>query len=83
MLEATFQWTSRKEHLTNLKKELLKHLGVNITEKPAKCCSKAIGHVDHLIPSVDNDLNVNRPSGHHKVQKHDPNFRLFVNQFHQ
>ncbi len=37
------------EHLINLTKELLKHLGVNVTENAAKRCSNVIGYVDQLI----------------------------------
>lgn len=73
----------RMEHLICLTKELLKHLGVNITENAARRCSKAIGHVDELVSSVDTDLKVQRPSGHHKMKKRDSDFRLLVNELHQ
>lgn len=48
----------RMEHLICLIKELLKHLGPNITEKSAKRCSKSVAYVDQLINSVDKDLQV-------------------------
>lgn len=73
----------RMEHLINLIKELLKHLGPNITESAAKRCSKAVGHVDQLVNSVDQDLLVESPSGHHKVQKRESDFRNLVNELHQ
>ena len=73
----------RMEHLICLTKELLKHLGVNITENAARRCSKAIGHVDELVSSVDTDLTVQRPSGHHKMTKRDSDLRLLVNELHQ
>lgn len=72
----------RMEHLINLTKELLKHLSVNITEKAAKRCSKAIGHVDQLVSSVDRDLMMERPGCHHKTQKRESDLRLLVNEFH-
>ena len=73
----------RMEHLICLTKELLKHLGVNITENAARRCSKAIGHVDELVSSVDTGLKVQRPSGHHKMKKRDSDFTLLVNELHQ
>ena len=73
----------RMEHLICLTKELLKHLGVNITENAARHCSKTIGHVDELVSSVDTDLKVQRPSGHHKMTKRDSDLRLLVNELHQ
>lgn len=72
----------RMEHLICLTKELLKHLGVNLTENAAKRCSKAIGHIDKLVSSVDKDLKVERPGGHHKVKKRDSDFGLIVKELH-
>lgn len=59
----------RMEHLICLTKELLKHLGPNLTEAAAKRCSKAVGHVSDLIDLVDEDLRIERPSEHHKMQQ--------------
>ena len=73
----------RMEHLINLIKELLKHLGPNITESAATHCSKSVGHVDRLLDAVDEDLLVESPGGHHKVQKREPDFRLLVDEIHQ
>lgn len=72
----------RMEHLINLTKELLKHLSVNITEKAAKRCSKAIGRVYQLVYSVDRGLMMERPGGHHKAHKRESDLRLLVNEFH-
>ena len=44
------------EHLICLTKELLKHLGPNLTEAAAKRCSKAVGHMSYLTDLVDEDL---------------------------
>ncbi|CAB3988651.1 PREDICTED: uncharacterized protein LOC107352495 [Paramuricea clavata] len=59
----------RLEHLTNLLKGLLKHLGPNVTESAAQRCSQSIHNVEKLLESVDSDLNVKRSSCHHKVKK--------------
>lgn len=73
----------RMEHLIHLTKEILKHLGVNITENAARRCSMAIGHVDRLISAADKDLSVRKPSGHYKVKKRENDFRLLVKEFHE
>ena len=73
----------RMEHLIHLTKELLKHLRPNITEDAAKRCSKSIGHVEQLINTIDKDLFVETPGGHHKVQKRESDFRCLVNELHQ
>lgn len=72
----------RMEHLICLTKELLKHLGPNLTEAAAKRCSKAVGHVSDLIDLVDEDLRIERPSGHHKMQQRGADFKLLVDEFH-
>lgn len=73
----------RIEHLMCLIKELLEHLGPNITEQAAKRCSKAVAHVDQLINSVDKDLGVEKPSSYHTMQKRESDFRILVTEFHQ
>jgi serine palmitoyltransferase len=70
----------RLEHMNNLLKGLLKHLGPNLTESAANRCSKSIGHVERLLDSVDEDLEVKRPSGHHKVHKSEADFRALVSE---
>ena len=73
----------RMEYLICLTKESLKHLGPNLTEAAAKRCSKAVGHVLNLIDSVDEDLRIERPSGYHKMQQREADFKLLVDEFHQ
>lgn len=73
----------RLEHLNNLTKEILKHLGVNLTENAAKHCSKAVGHVDNLISAVDKELHSERPSGHHKVRGRENDFKQLIHEFHR
>lgn len=70
----------RLEHLNNLLKGLLKHLGPNLTESAASRCSKSIGHIERLLDAVDDDLKLNRPTGHHKVQKSEADFKALVSQ---
>ena len=64
----------RLEHLNNLVKGMLKHLVPNLTESASRRCSKAVGSVERLLESVDNDLDVKRPRGHHKVHKSESDF---------
>ena len=66
------------EHLIHLTKELLKHLAPKITGDAAKRFSKSIGHVEQLINTIDKDLIVETPGGHHKVQKLESDFRCLV-----
>lgn len=73
----------RMEHLICLTKELLKRLGPNLTEAAAKRCCKAVGHVSDLIDLVDEDLRIERPSGHHKMQQRGADFKLLVDEFHR
>ena len=73
----------RMEHLICLTKESLKHLGPNMTEAAAKRCSKAVRHVLNLIDSVAEDLRIERPSGYHKMQQREADFKLLVDAFHQ
>ena len=73
----------RLEHLNNLLKGLLKNLGANVvSENSALRCSRSIGFFEKLLEEIDNDLNVNRPSGHHKVTKSESDFRAIVAELH-
>lgn len=72
----------RLEHINNLTKGMLKHLGVNITENAARRCSKSVARIESLLDEVDNDLNVQKRSGHHKVRKSEADFKTLVNELH-
>lgn len=72
----------RLEHLNNLTKGMLKHLGPNITESSAKRCSKSIHNIERLLNSVDSDLKVHNPSGHHKSTKSEEDFKSLVKELH-
>jgi len=54
------------ENLVQAMKQSLKHLGVNVTERAAAVESKALKAMIDLVESHNVDLNVTKPSGHHK-----------------
>ena len=70
----------RVEHLNNFTKGMLKGLGPNLTENAARWCSKSVGKIEALSQTVDEDLNVCRPSGHHKVRKSKTDFQTLVDE---
>ena len=53
-----------------------------VSENSALRCSRSIGFFEKLLEEIDNDLNVNRPSGHHKVTKSESDFRAIVAELH-
>jgi len=71
------------EHLNNFTKGMLKGLGPNLTENAARRCSKSVGKIEVLLQTVDEDLNVCRPSGHHKVRKSETDFKTLVDELHR
>ena len=70
----------RLEHLNNFTKGMLKDLGPNLTENAARRCSKSVGKTEALLQTTDDDLNVCRPSGHHKVRKSETDFKTLVDE---
>ena len=73
----------RVEHLNNFTKCMLKGLGPNLTENAARRCSKSVGKIEALLQTIDDDLNVCRPSGHHKVRKSETDFKTLVDELHR
>ena len=73
----------RVEHLNNFTKGMLKGLGPNLTENAARRCSKSVGKSEALLQTIDDHLNVCRPSGHHKVKKSETDFKTLVDELHR
>ena len=57
----------RLEQINRLSKELLHNLGVNLNEVGAKRESMAIGFLEKILQSIEEDLRV--PNGHHKMKE--------------
>ena len=55
----------RLEHLNNLLKEMLKCLGVNVTQKSAQRCKEAISALEEILRNMDTDLGIDQPREHH------------------
>lgn len=72
----------RVEHLNNFTKGMLKGLGPNLTENAARRCRKSVGKSEALLQTIDDHLNVCRPSGHHKV-KGETDFKTLVDEMHR
>ena len=70
----------RLEHFT---KGMLKGLGPNLTENAARRCSKSVGKTEALLQTIDDDLNVCRPAGHHKVTKSETDFKTLADELHR
>ena len=68
----------RLEHLSNLLKEMLKYLGVNVTQKSAQRCSEAISAPEEILTNMDTELGIDQPSGHHTSANDDKDFLLLV-----
>ena len=68
----------RLEHLNNLLKEMLKYLGVNVTQKSAQRCSEAISAPEEILTNMDTELGIDQPSGHHTSANDDKDFLLLV-----
>lgn len=68
----------RLEHLVHLLKELLAHLGVNLTIPAAERCSKALKTVEDPLASVDSQLEVKRSSGRHTMTHSKADFETIV-----
>ena len=73
----------RLEHLNNLLKEMLKCLGVNVTQKSAQRCSEAISALEEILRNMDTELGIDQPSGHHISAKDDKDFVLLVKEIHE
>lgn len=73
----------RLEHLNHLLKEMLKCLGVNVTQKSAQRCSEALSALEEILRSMDSELGVAHPSGHRISAKDDKDFLLLVKEIHE
>lgn len=73
----------RLEHLNNLLKEMLRCLGVNVTEKSAQRCSEAISMLEEMLHNIDVELGVKEPSGHHIKAKDDKDFEALIKEIHE
>ena len=73
----------RLEHLNNLLKEMLRSLGVNVTENSAKRCSEAISTLEEMLHNIDVELGVKEPSGHHIKAKDSQDFATLVKEIHE
>lgn len=73
----------RLEHLNNLLKEMLRNLGVNVTEKSAQRCSEAISMLEEMLHKIDVELGVKEPSGHHIKAKDDKDFEALIKEIHE
>ena len=73
----------RLEHLNNLLKEMLKCLGVNVTQKSVQRCSEAISALEEILRNMDSELGIDQPSGHHVSAKDDKDFLLLVKEIHE
>ena len=73
----------RLEHLNNLLKEMLKCLGVNVTQKSVQRCSEAISALEEILRNMDSELGIDQPSGHHISAKDDKDFLLLVKEIHE
>ncbi|CAH3165645.1 unnamed protein product, partial [Porites lobata] len=72
----------RLEHLNNLLKEMLRCLGVNVTEKSAKRCGEAMSILEEMLHKIDVELGVKEPSGHH-ITADDQDFAALVKEIHE
>ena len=70
----------RLEHMNKLLKDLLRCLGVNITEKSSERCSKALKLVEDILSSIDAELSVKKPKGQHVRAKRDKDFQVLVDE---
>ena len=68
----------RLEHLNKLLKDMLRCLGVNITEKSVERCSKALKSIEEILCSIDMELRVKKPKGQHIIAKKDKDFKILV-----
>lgn len=73
----------RLEHLNNLLKEMLRCLGVNVTEKSAKRCGEAMSILEEMLHKIDVELGVKEPSGHHITANDDQDFAALVKEIHE
>ena len=73
----------RLEHLNNLLKEMLKCLGVNVTQKSAQRCSEAMSALEEILRNMDTELGIDQPSGHHISANDDKDFLLLVKEIHE
>eukprot|EP00112_Aurelia_sp_Birch-Aquarium-sp1_P016966 Seg389.5 transcript_id=Seg389.5/GoldUCD/mRNA.D3Y31 product="hypothetical protein" protein_id=Seg389.5/GoldUCD/D3Y31 len=59
----------RLEQINRLTKELLHNLGVNLNDVAAKRESMAIGFLEKILQSIEEDMHLRVPSGHHKMKE--------------
>ena len=69
----------RLEQLNCLTKELLHNLGVNLDEKNAQREAAAVGYLEKMLRSIDDDLDLAAPSGHHKIKGKEKDMQHLVN----
>ena len=72
----------RMEHIVHLLKEMLKNLGANVNPSTALRCSRAINPVEKLLNSINEELNVRRPSGKHTAKRSYSDFVAIVKELH-
>ncbi|XP_078659756.1 uncharacterized protein LOC144904617 [Branchiostoma floridae x Branchiostoma belcheri] len=73
----------RLEHMNNLLKSFLKHLGPNLNQKNAARVANSIGEMEKLLRGIDSDLNVHRASGYHIKADKTANVEKLVVQYQQ
>ena len=73
----------RLKHLNNLLKEMIKCLGVNVTQKSMQRCSEAISAREEILRNMDTELGIDQPSGHHISANDDRDFLLLVKEIHE
>lgn len=70
----------RLEQLNKLLKDMLRCLGVNITEKSAERCSRALKLVEEILFTIDSELRVKKPKGHHITAKREKDFKVLLDE---
>lgn len=71
----------RLEQWNCLAKELLSNLGVNLNEQCAQREANAIAFMNEILVSIDDDLQVRRPTGKHIMKKKEKDMKMLVEEF--
>ena len=69
----------RLEQINCLTKELLHNLGVNLNEGTALRESQAIGFLERILQSVNEDMHISLGTGSHKVKSKEADMQHLVN----
>ena len=73
----------RLEQLNKVLKDMLRCLGVNVNEKSAQRCSKALESVETIMGNMDAVMQIKKATGKHILAKRDNDFKIILKELNE